>query len=117
MSRRRHFALARRRGPVDSDRFERAMTKALVSPTTTRFLWRELAPFYHAPLRPLPGDRLESVIAIDRPELEALVTHFWRSMRGGDPLPAGAVLAADPTVADLGHHLDAMAGWSWGRTV
>ena len=50
-----------------------------------RFLWRELAAYYHAPLRPLPGDRLESQIMIDRPEIEGLIIHFWRSMRGARP--------------------------------
>jgi hypothetical protein len=92
--------------------FERMMAAAGVSPTTTRFLWRELAPHYHDPLRPMPGDRLESQILIDRPEIEGLIIHFWRSMRGGDPLPAFSALAPDPTVAELGRHLDLMAGWT-----
>jgi hypothetical protein len=112
MSRRRHHWLARRRGRVEFDRFDRAMTKAHVSPTTIRFLWRELKPFYHAPLRPLPQDRLESRIMIDRPEIEGLIIHFWRSMRGSDPLPAFSPLAPDPSVAELGRHLDLMAGWT-----
>ena len=112
MSRRRHFWLSRKRGPVDFDRFERAMIKSYVSPTTTKFLWRELEPFYHAPLRPLPKDRLESQIMIDRPEIEGLILHFWRSMRGSDPLPAFSPLVTDPTVAQLGRHLDLMAGWT-----
>lgn len=112
MSRRRHQRLARKRGRVEAERFERAMAQAFVSPTTIRFLWRELAPFYHAPLKPLPGDRLESQILIDRPEIEGLIIHFWRSMRGGDPLPAFSPLAPDPTVAELGRHLDLMAGWT-----
>ena len=112
MSRRRHYWLWRKRGQVDFDRFERAMIKSFVSPTTTRFLWRELEPFYHAPLRPLPKDRLESQIMIDRPEIEGLILHFWRSMRGSDPLPAFSPLAPDPTVAQLGRHLDLMAGWT-----
>jgi hypothetical protein len=112
MSRRRHHRLALRRGNVDAARFERAMAKAFVSPTTIRFLWRELEPFYHKPLRPLPGDRLESQIMIDRPEIEGLILHFWRSMRGQDPLPAFSALGPDPTVAELGRHLDLMAGWT-----
>ena len=88
------------------------MAKSFVSPTTITFLWRELAPFYHAPLRPLPIDRLESQIMIDRPEIESLIHHFWRSMRGSDPLPAFSGLKDDPTVAELGRHLDLMAGWT-----
>ena len=112
MSRRRHYWLWRKRGQVDFDRFERAMIKSFVSPTTTRFLWRELEPFYHAPLRPLPKDKLESQIMIDRPEIEGLIIHFWRSMRGSDPLPGFSPLASDPTVAQLGRHLDLMAGWT-----
>jgi hypothetical protein len=112
MSRRRHHWLWRKRGRVDFERYERAMAKAFVSPTTIRFLWRELAPFYHAPLRPLPGDKLESQIMIDRPEIESLILHFWRSMRGQDPLPAFSPLGPDPTVAELGRHLDLMAGWT-----
>ena len=112
MSRRRHYWLARKRGRVELHRFERAMARAFVSSTTTQFLWRELAPFYHAPLKPLPGDRLESQIMIDRPEIEGLILHFWRSMRGSDPLPAFSPLAPDPTVAELGRHLDLMAGWT-----
>lgn len=112
MSRRRHFFLARKRGKVEFERFERAMSRSFVSPTTIRFLWRELAPFYHPPLRPLPKDRLESQIMIDRPEIEGLVIHFWRSMRGSDPLPAFSPLGPDPTVAELGRHLDLMAGWT-----
>ena len=88
------------------------MARAFVSPTTTRFLWRELQPFYHAPLKPLPDDRLESQIMIDRPEIEGLILHFWRSMRGSDPLPAFSPLGPDPSVAELGRHLDLMAGWT-----
>jgi hypothetical protein len=112
MSRRRHHRLARKRGRVEADRFERAMARAFVSPTTTRFLWRELSAYYHAPLKPLPDDRLESQILIDRPEIEGLIIHFWRSMRGADPLPAFSPLSPDPTVAELGRHLDRMAGWT-----
>jgi hypothetical protein len=33
-------------------------------------------------------------------------------MRGGDPLPAFSPLNPDPTVAELGRHLDLMAGWT-----
>ncbi|QDP20361.1 hypothetical protein [Sphingomonas xanthus] len=112
MSRRRHRWLWRKRGQVDFDRFERAMRKSGVSPTTIRFLWRELEPFYHEPLRPLPKDRLESQIMIDRPEIEALILHFWRSMRGQDALPSFSAVGPDPTVAQLGRHLDLMAGWT-----
>ena len=112
MSRRRHHWLSRKRGGVDFARFERAMTRAFVSPTTIRFLWRELEPFYHAPLRPLPSDRLESQIMIDRPEIEGLILHFWRSMRGSDPVPNFSSIGPDPTVAELGRHLDLMAGWT-----
>lgn len=88
------------------------MSRSWVSPTTIRFLWRELAPFYHAPLKPLPKDRLESQIMIDRPEIEGLILHFWRSMRGSDPVPNFSPLGRDPTVAELGRHLDLMAGWT-----
>ena len=49
---------------------------------------------------------------IDRPEIEGLIIHFWRSMRGADPLPAFSPLGPDPTVAELGRHLDLMAGWT-----
>ncbi len=112
MARRRHHWLARKRGRVDFERFERAMARSFVSPTTIRFLWRELEPFYHQPLRPLPIDRLESQIMVDRPEIEGLIIHFWRSMRGSDPIPAFSPLANDPTVAELGRHLDLMAGWT-----
>lgn len=112
MSRRRHQKLWKKRGQVDFDKFEHAMARSFVSPTTIRFLWRELQPFYHSPLRPLPADRLESQIMIDRPEIEGLILHFWRSMRGQDPLPAFSPLAPDPTVAELGRHLDLMAGWT-----
>ena len=88
------------------------MAKSFVSSTTIRFLWRELEPFYHKPLRPLPIDRLESQIMVDRPEIEGLIIHFWRSMRGADALPAFSPLTKDPTVAELGRHLDLMAGWT-----
>ena len=112
MSRRRHQRLAAKRGRIEVERFDRAMARAFVSPTTTRFLWRELAAYYHAPLKPLPDDRLESQIMIDRPEIEGLIIHFWRSMRGGDVLPAFSPLNPDPTVAELGRHLDLRAGWT-----
>ena len=39
MSRRRHLRLARKRGRVEAERFERVMARAFVSPTTIRFLW------------------------------------------------------------------------------
>ena len=87
------------------------MARAGVTSTTARFLWQDLKPFYHSPLRPAPSDRLESLIWIDRPEVEGIVLRFWRAMRGGDAAPA-ALLPADPSVADLGRHLDLMAGWS-----
>ena len=88
------------------------MTKAFVSPTTIRFLWRELAPFYHAPLRPLPGDRLESQIMIDRPEIEGLTPPLLAV--DAQPGSASGFLAPrpDPTVAEFGRHLDLMAGWT-----
>jgi len=108
----RHHRLAQRRRRIEAAEFERLMAKAGVSPTTTRFLWRELAPHYHDPLRPMPGDRLESQILVDRPEIEGLILHFWRSMRGSDPFPAFSPLATDPTVAEIGRHLDLMAGWT-----
>ena len=79
--------------------------------STARFLWTDLKAFYNAPLRPEPGDRLESLIWIDRPEVEGVVLRFWSAMRGHDTMPA-ATLVPDPTVADLGRHLDLMAGWS-----
>ena len=49
---------------------------------------------------------------IDRPEIEGLILHFWRSMRGSDPFPNFSPLSPDPTVAELGRHLDLMAGWT-----
>jgi hypothetical protein len=108
----RHHRLARRRRRIEAAEFERLMAKAGVSATTTRFLWRELGVHYHAPLRPMPSDRLESQIFVDRPEIEGLILHFWRSMRGSDPFPAFSALVPDPTVAELGRHLDLMAGWT-----
>jgi hypothetical protein len=111
-ARRSHGWLARRRGRVEWPRFEKAMLGSGVTQPTAKFLWQELAAFYHWPLRPLPKDRLESRIGIDRPEIEALVTRFWSAMRGGDPLPRIEPVRIDPSVADLGRHLDLMAGWS-----
>lgn len=108
----RHYRLARRRRRIEAADFERLMAKAGVTATTTRFLWRELAPHYHEPLRPIPADRLESQIFVDRPEIEGLILHFWRSMRGSDPFPAFSPLGPDPSVAELGRHLDLMAGWT-----
>lgn len=87
------------------------MLRASVTPTTTRFLWQQLAPHYHDPLTPRPDDRLESMIWIDRPEIEGIVTRFWGAMRGQDVRPTFP-LGPDPSVADLGRHLDLMAGWS-----
>jgi len=88
------------------------MLAAGVTPTTARFLWKELRPLYHAPLVPAPADRLESLVWIDRPEIDGLVTRFWQAMRGHDPLPLRVALGPDPTVAELGQHCDLMAGWS-----
>ena len=109
---RRHLALARKRRSVGEGEFVNMMAFAGVSGTTARFLWKDLAAFYHAPLRPLPADRLESVILIDRPEVEGIVLRFWIAMRGGDSRPSGSPLGPDPTVAELGRHCDLLAGWS-----
>ena len=109
---RRHLALARKRRTVGEGDFVSMMAFAGVSGTTARFLWKELGALYHAPLKPLPTDRLESVIAIDRPEVEGIVLRFWSSMRGGDSRPQTSPLADDPTVAELGRHCDLLAGWS-----
>ena len=109
---RRHLALARRRRSIGESEFVSMMAFAGVSGTTARFLWKELGLFYHAPLRPLPTDKLESVIAIDRPELEGIVVRFWSAMRGQDVRPATSPLAEDPSVAELGRHCDLLAGWS-----
>ena len=111
-ARARQGRLARNRAVLDGGEFERRMAAAGVSGTTARFLWRELGPFYHPPLHPAPDDRLESMIAVDRPEIDGLVSRFWAAMRGGDSLPAGAPLGADPSVAELGRHCDRLAGWS-----
>lgn len=109
---RRHLALARRRRAIGEGEFVNMMAFAGVSGTTARFLWKELGLFYHAPLRPLPTDRLESLIAIDRPEIEGIVMRFWSSMRGQDARPRTSPLADDPTVAELGRHCDLLTGWS-----
>lgn len=109
---RRHLALARKRRTVGEGDFVSMMAFAGVSGTTAGFLWKELGTLYHAPLKPLPTDRLESVIAIDRPEVEGIVLRFWSSMRGGDARPRTSPLADDPTVAELGRHCDLLAGWS-----
>jgi hypothetical protein len=109
---RRHPALARKRRAVGEGDFVTMMAFQGVSGTTARFLWKELGAFYHRPLRPLPSDRLESVIAIDRPEVEGIVLRFWSSMRGGDAQPRTSPLPDDPTVAELGRHCDLLAGWS-----
>ena len=109
---RRHAALARKRRAIGEGEFVTMMAFAGVSGTTARFLWKELGLFYHAPLKPLPTDRLESVIAVDRPELEGIVMRFWASMRGQDARPATSPLAPDPTVAELGRHCDLLTGWS-----
>jgi len=112
MSRRRHQRLAMRRRPIDAAGFEKAMLAAGVTPTTSRFLWRELQPLYHQPLAPTPEDRLESLVWIDRPAIDGLVTRFWQAMRGQDLRPAVTPLGPDPSVAELGRHCDLMAGWS-----
>jgi len=109
---RRHVSLARKRRSIGEAEFVTMMAFAGVSGTTARFLWKELGLFYHAPLKSLPGDRLESLIAIDRPEIEGIVVRFWSSMRGQDVRPATSPLADDPTVAELGRHCDLLAGWS-----
>jgi hypothetical protein len=112
MARRRHARLAETRSPIDGAEFERRMLAAGVTPTTSRFLWRELKPFYHSPLVPVPSDRLESVVLIDRPEIDGLITRFWTAMRGQDVQPGVAMLGQDPSVAELGQHCDLLAGWS-----
>ena len=109
---RRHLALAQKRRAVGEGDFVTMMAFAGVSGTTARWLWKELGAFYHAPLRPLPTDKLESLIGIDRPEVEGLVLRFWSSMRGQDSPPCTSPLAPDPTVAELGRHCDLLAGWS-----
>jgi hypothetical protein len=109
---RRHLVLARKRRSIGEGEFVNMMAFAGISGTTSRFLWKELALFYHAPLKPLPTDRLESLIAVDRPEIEGIVGRFWSSMRGQDTRPATSPLAPDPTVAELGRHCDLLAGWS-----
>ena len=114
IARRRQFRLAQTRRPIDAAGFERGMAAEGVSPTTSRFLWKELHAFYYHPLTPQPGDRLESLILIDRTELEGLVTRFWMAMRGGDARPAGTLLGPDPTIAEIGRHCDLLAGWTRG---
>ena len=111
-ARARQARLARGRAILDGGEFERRMTAVGVTATTALFLWRELQALYHRPLHPAPDDRLESLIAIDRPEIDGLVTRFWAAMRGGDPLPGGAPLGPDPSIAELGRHCDRLAGWS-----
>ncbi|MDQ3143254.1 MAG: hypothetical protein M3Q57_00020 [Pseudomonadota bacterium] len=109
---RRQQRLARGRRPIDAAGFEQAMAARGVTSTTARFLWTDLQAFYHAPLRPMPDDRLESMIAVDRPEIEDLVTRFWGGMRGNDARPPAAPLSNDPNIVELGRHLDLLAGWS-----
>jgi hypothetical protein len=109
---RRHQSLARKRRSIGEGEFVTMMAFTGVSSTTARFLWKELVHFYHAPLKPLPTDRLESVIVIDRPEIEGIIGRFWSSMRGQDVRPVTSPLAPDPTVAELGRHCDLLAGWS-----
>jgi len=109
---RRHRALARKRRAIGEGEFVPMMAFAGVSGTTARFLWKELGALYFAPLKPLPTDKLETLIAIDRPEIEGIVVRFWSSMRGQDVRPATSPLAPDPSVAELGRHCDLLAGWS-----
>ncbi|HXG99609.1 MAG TPA: hypothetical protein VNI79_04245 [Sphingomicrobium sp.] len=109
---RRQSRLARKRRPIDAASFERALLIAGVTPTTARFLWEGLKPFYRHPLTPMPEDRLESVIIIDRPEIEGLVGRFWTAMRGQDFRPQVAPLGDDPSVVELGRYCDLLAGWS-----
>jgi hypothetical protein len=108
----RHARLARKRRRLDSTGFEAAMSGFGVSPTTTRFLWKNLQQHYYQPLSPQPDDLLESIIAVDRPEIDGLVNTFWTTMRGSDPFPNRAPLRDDPTVAELGRYLDSLAGWT-----
>ncbi len=109
---RRHLAIARKRRPIGEGDFITMMAFEGVSGTTARFLWQELSNFYHSPLRPFPDDKLETLIAIDRPEIEGIVGRFWSAMRGQDARPATSPLADDPTVVELGRHCDLLAGWS-----
>lgn len=109
---RRHQSLARKRRAIGEGEFVTMMAFSGVSGTTARFLWKELALFYHAPLKPLPTDKLESLIAVDRPEIEGIVARFWVSMRGEDSRPRTSPMAPDPTVAELGRHCDLLTGWS-----
>ena len=108
----RHARLARKRSRIDEAGFLRVMDGAAISATTARFLWQQLAAFYHAPLTPRPDDRLESLIGVDRPEIDSMVMRFWQAMRGGDAFPLRAPLGPDPTVAELGRHLDSLTGWT-----
>lgn len=112
MARRQHYRLAQKRRRIDAAGFERSMAAVGVTATTARFLWKDLAVFYHKPLRPMPDDRLESQIWIDRPEVEGIVLRFWSAMRGQDLRPVSVPLGPDPSVAELGRHCDLMAGWS-----
>ncbi len=109
---RRHLALARKRRAIGEGEFVTMMAFEGVSGTTARFLWAELGNFYHAPLKPFPDDKLETLIAIDRPEIEGIVVRFWSSMRGNDARPATSPMAPDPPVVELGRHCDLLAGWS-----
>ena len=108
----RHARLARKRPRIDEAGFVRMMDGSAISATTARFLWQQLAPFYHAPLTPRPDDRLESLIGVDRPEIDGMILRFWQAMRGGDQFPRRAPLGPDPTVAELGRHLDSLTGWT-----
>ncbi|QNN65662.1 hypothetical protein H9L12_03590 [Sphingomonas rhizophila] len=112
IARARHARLAKKRGRTTSESFDALMLRAGVSGTTSRYLWKNLQAYYHEPLTPHPDDRLESVIAIDRPEIEGLVSHFWSTMRGHDAFPTRSPLRDDPTVAELGRYFDSLTGWT-----
>jgi hypothetical protein len=108
---RRHLALARKRRAIGEGEFVTMMAFAGVSGTTSRFLWKELKPFYHSPLKPLPTDKLESLIGIDLTEIEESSSasgHRCAAMTSPSTAPVGP----DPTVAELGRHCDLLAGWS-----
>lgn len=108
----RHARLAKTRPSIDEAGFLRVMDRGAISSTTARFLWQSLAPHYHAPLTPRPDDKLESLIGVDRPEIDGLINHFWTTMRGSDAFPRRAPLGPDPTVAELARYLDSIAGWT-----
>ena len=71
------------------------------------------ARFYHAPLKPLPDDRLESQIVIDRPEIEGLIIAFLavdaRQRSAAGVLAARRLTRPSPNSAAI---CDLMAGWT-----